>query len=106
MLRAGKRPCEHVPDARGAAMPIIEKTCGTEKRAKIAGTGLDVWEIVRTYLEVGRDWPRLKASFHWLRESDLVDAIEYAQQHVAQIDAIIQENYVGFPEDLQPDPPL
>ena len=87
-------------------MPIVESAGAPAYRARIMGTGLEVWEIVRTYLEVGRDWDDLKASFHWLRESDLVDAIEYAQQHVAEIDAVIQENYAGFPEDLRPDPPL
>ncbi len=88
-------------------MPIIEDPIRPPAQtARILGTGLEVWEIVRTYLEVGRDWSRLLASFHWLNESDLVDAIEYAQQHVADIEARIRENYNCLPEALQPDPPL
>ncbi len=87
-------------------MPIIEETRPSAQTARILGTGLEVWEIVRTYLEVGRDWSRLLASFHWLKESDLVDAIEYAQQHVADIEARIQEDYALFREALGPDPLL
>ncbi len=87
-------------------MPIVESAGAPPYRARIMGTGLEVWEIVRTYLEVGREWSRLKSSFHWLRESDLVDALEYARQHVAVIDARIQEDYALFPEALGPDPRL
>ncbi len=88
-------------------MPIIEEPARPPAQtARILGTGLEVWEIVRTYLEVGRDWEDLKASYHWLNEPDLVDAIEYAQQHVDDIDARIRENYAGFPKDLQPNPPV
>lgn len=77
-----------------------------EIRARILGTGIEVWEVVRNYLEVGRDWERLRAGLHWLTDEQLRSALDYARQHPEPINTYIQENYAGFPEDLRPNPPV
>src|SRR5207249_4253416 len=49
--------------------PGIAFTAGPSgRRATVAGTGLDVWEIVATYLSLGRDERRLREAYHWLME--------------------------------------
>ena len=41
------------------------------KRARIQGTGLEVWEIARAYDSVDRNFARLAASFDWLTSEQL-----------------------------------
>jgi uncharacterized protein (DUF433 family) len=48
------------------------------KRARIQGTGLEVWEIVRAYDSVNRDFARLAASFDWLTVDQLRAALQFA----------------------------
>ena len=43
----------------------------TGRRARVAGTGLEVWEIVSTFKGVHQDFKRLKKAYHWLTEQQL-----------------------------------
>lgn len=70
------------------------------------GTGVEVWEVVRTFLEVDRDWNRLVASYDWLTEVQLAAALDYAKEHAGAIEARIQEHYAHVPEALRPKPEL
>jgi uncharacterized protein (DUF433 family) len=47
------------------------------RRASIAGTGLDVWEVIATFKSVEEDRERLKASYGWLSEGQLSAALAY-----------------------------
>jgi uncharacterized protein (DUF433 family) len=85
---------------------IVVSTRPAEQTARVLGTGIKVWQIARTYLEVGRDWDRLRTAYHWLTEAQLRDAMRYAEEHAQAIDDRIQEDYARLPEDLRPDPPL
>jgi uncharacterized protein (DUF433 family) len=49
------------------------------KRARIQGTGLEVWEIVNAYESVDRDFARLQASFDWLAPKQLRAALRFAE---------------------------
>lgn len=49
------------------------------KRARIQGTGLDVWEIVHAYESVDRDFTRLQAGFDWLTPEQLKAALHFAR---------------------------
>jgi uncharacterized protein (DUF433 family) len=57
------------------------------RRAVVAGTGLDVWEIVATWHGTGEDFDALKASYAWLDETTLHAALGYYQLYPADIDA-------------------
>jgi len=57
------------------------------KRARIQGTGLEVWEIVRAYDSFGRDFTRLAASFDWLTTDQLAAALRFAELNPAFIAA-------------------
>lgn len=73
--------------------PGIVFTEGTSgKRARIAGAGIEVWEVVAAYKSVGEDFKRLKKTYHWLTEQQLKTAIGYYRLYPEEIDAIISEN--------------
>jgi len=47
------------------------------RRAILAGTGLDVWEVIATYKSLDRDVARLRDAYHWLTEAQLRAALGY-----------------------------
>ena len=49
------------------------------RRARVAGTGIEVWEIVATYHGVGRNLGHLRRAYHWLTDQQLIDAIAIGQ---------------------------
>jgi uncharacterized protein (DUF433 family) len=49
------------------------------KRARIQGTGLEVWEIVSAYEAVDHDVARLQAGFDWLTTEQLRAALRFAE---------------------------
>ncbi len=71
------------------------------KRARIAGTGIEVWEVVATYRSVGEDFERLSKSYHWLTVQQLKSALGYYGVYTAEIDAIIADNEALTPEEIR-----
>ncbi len=57
------------------------------RRAVVAGTGLDVWEIVATWRGGGEDVDVLKESYAWLDEPALHAALGYYRLYPAEVDA-------------------
>lgn len=73
--------------------PGVVFTEGTSgKRARIAGAGIEVWEVVAAYKSVGEDFKRLKKTYHWLTDQQLKTAIGYYRLYPEEIDAIVSEN--------------
>ena len=62
------------------------------RRARVAGTGLEVWEIINGYRSVGYDWERLEWSFDRLSRSQLQAAVTFANRNPQFIAAEIAEN--------------
>ena len=62
------------------------------RKAKIAGTGLDVWEIIATYISVNNNFPRLRKAYHWLSDQQLQAAIGYYTAYRDEIDRLIEQN--------------
>jgi uncharacterized protein (DUF433 family) len=58
----------------------------TGRRARIAGTGLEVREIIATYISVDFEFKRLQKAYHWLTEQQLRAAIGYYSLYPAEID--------------------
>jgi len=71
------------------------------KRARIAGSGLEVWEVIATYKSVDEDLKRLRKSFHWLTEQQLLSAIGYYRLYTDEIDTLIADNESQTPEAIQ-----
>ena len=57
------------------------------RRAVVAGTGLDVWEVVATWRASGEDASALKANYAWLDQTALHAALGYYQLYPAEVDA-------------------
>lgn len=57
------------------------------RRAAIAGTGLEVWEVIATYKSVGEDYEELKECYTWLGERPLSAALSYYRRYPEEIDA-------------------
>lgn len=80
-------------------VPGIVFADGTRGRVvRIAGTGLEVWEIIDEYRAVGEDWERLKGGYHWLSEQQLRAALAYAEAYPEEIDEALRENASWTPE--------
>lgn len=60
------------------------------RRAAIAGTGLDVWEIIGAWREVEGDYARLRKAYDWLTEPQLKAALSYYELYPREIDTRIQ----------------
>ena len=70
------------------------------RTAKIAGTGLGVWEVVRDFRELGEDYKALRAAFPTLTEAQLTAALMYARTYPKDVDREIEENAALTPETL------
>src|SRR5215469_1355124 len=55
----------------------------TGRRARIAGTGLDVWEVIATYRAVGKSLKRLRAAYPQMDELMLRAALSYYECYPA-----------------------
>lgn len=73
--------------------PGIIFTEGTSgRRARIAGTGIEVWEVISTYKGVNKDFDRLSKAYHWLTEQQLRSALGYYRVYPEEINHLIKQN--------------
>jgi uncharacterized protein (DUF433 family) len=75
------------------------------RRARIEGTGIDVWELISAYDELNHDFAALKEAFHWLTERQLLAAIGYARTYPEEIQRLIQTNREWSKEKAQTEIP-
>lgn len=61
------------------------------RRARVHGTGLEVWEIIHVYRLVGEDFDRLRQSFDWLTTEQLQAALIFAERNPAFIASELAE---------------
>ena len=64
----------------------------TGRRARIEGTGIEVWELVAVYLALDRDEQRLSATFDWLTERQILAALGYYRAFPEEIDELVEAN--------------
>jgi uncharacterized protein (DUF433 family) len=60
--------------------------------AKVAGTGLAVWEVVRDYLVEGRDEAKLREALPHLTPAQIKAALLYYRAWSDEIDQLIADN--------------
>jgi len=72
----------------------------TGRRAVIAGTGVDVWEVVYAYEYADRDLARLRQAFNQIPEPQLRAALAYATLYPEEIRRRIAENDAWTPERI------
>ena len=68
--------------------------------ARIAGTGLEVWEIVQGYRAVGESLERLRQAYDWLTDEQVRAALAYFEAFPAEIEARLQREAHWTPERL------
>jgi len=61
-------------------------------RARIAGTGIEVWEVIITYKSVSKKFDRLRKAYHWFTEQQLKSALGYYKTYPEEIDHLIKQN--------------
>jgi uncharacterized protein (DUF433 family) len=64
----------------------------TGRRARIAGTGIEVWEVIATYKGIAEDFARLRQAYHWLTEQQLRAAVGYYTVYKEEIDNLVKQN--------------
>jgi uncharacterized protein (DUF433 family) len=62
------------------------------REAKVAGTGLGVWEVIRDYLDEGRNRARLRRSLPQLNDAQVEAALRYYSAWPEEIDELVAEN--------------
>ncbi len=70
------------------------------RRAILAGTGLDVWEVIATYKSLDRDVAHLRGAYHWLSEAQLRAALGYYAAYPDEIERQIARNDAWTKEGL------
>lgn len=71
----------------------------------MAGTGLDVWEIVATWRASAKDFDQLRQSYAWLTEPQLRAALAYYELYPEEIDARLRREAEWTPERVASDLP-
>lgn len=72
----------------------------TGRRARIAGTGIDVWEVIRDFHGMGNSFDELRETYHWLTEKQVRAALAYYRLYPDEINERIQRNADITPESL------
>jgi uncharacterized protein (DUF433 family) len=68
-------PIEAIKMRRCPGITFVDGVTG--RRARIAGTGLEVWEIISAYNGFRKNWTNLKSAYDWLPENQLKAALNY-----------------------------
>jgi uncharacterized protein (DUF433 family) len=78
----------------------------TGRRAVVAGTGLDVWEIVATWHGGSDDFDQLRRNYEWLTEPQLRAALAYYKLYPDEIDARLSREAEWTPERIKTELPF
>jgi len=70
------------------------------RTAKIGGTGLGVWEVLRDY-GTDQDADRLRKAFPWLSQAQITAAFMYYARYRDEVQAEIDANAALTPEAIE-----
>ena len=76
------------------------------RRAVVAGTGLDIWEIIATWKDVGEGQEALRRNYPWLTEAQLRAALAYYETYPFEINARLEREAQWTPEQVRREPPF
>lgn len=78
----------------------------TGRRPVLAGTGLEVWEVIATWKVVGRHEAKLRQAYHWLAPAQLRAALTYYRFYPGEIDQRIALDEAWTPERVREEFPV
>jgi len=64
----------------------------TGRRARIAGTGIDIWEFIASFKSLDENYDKLKETYHWLSDQQIRSALSYYALYSDEIDEKISRN--------------
>lgn len=76
------------------------------RRAVVAATGLDVWEVIATWREGGEIYEELRRNYPWLSEAQLRAALAYYELFPQEIDARLERERSWTPERVRRELPF
>lgn len=76
------------------------------RRAVIAGSGLDVWEVVATWRAAGGDDEALRGDYPWLTEPQIRSALGYYRLYPEEIDERLRREEEWTPERVRRELPF
>jgi uncharacterized protein (DUF433 family) len=71
------------------------------RRARIAGAGLEVWEVIGTFRSLGKNLKRLQKTYHWLTSEQIRSALAYYSAYPEEIDKQIRKNEEANEEEIK-----
>ncbi|ETW95521.1 MAG: hypothetical protein ETSY2_47995 [Candidatus Entotheonella gemina] len=78
----------------------------TGRRAVVAGSGLDVWEIIATWQACGKDEHQLAQNYPWLTQPQLRAALAYYELYPDEIDTRLEREHQWTPERVRRELPF
>jgi uncharacterized protein (DUF433 family) len=90
---------EAIKMRRCPGVVFAEGTSG--RRARVAGAGIEVWEIIAASQSVKKDPARLQKAFHWLSPEQLRAALAYYSAYPQEIDQQIEKNQRWSQEEIR-----
>lgn len=78
----------------------------TGRRPVVAGSGLEVWEVIGTWKEVGRNYERLRAAYEWLTEPQLRAALSYYELYDGEVERQLEREARLTEERVQEELPF
>ncbi len=70
------------------------------RRATVAGTGVDIWEVIARYKAMGGDPAKTRDEFPWLTDLQLGGALLYYKLYPDEIDARLAREEQWTPEKV------
>jgi len=75
------------------------------RRAAVAATGLDVWEIIATWKTLGENEGDLQSAYDWVSPAQLAAALAYYRLYPHEIDERISLEARWSPEEIRASAP-
>ncbi|MBU4316883.1 MAG: DUF433 domain-containing protein [Proteobacteria bacterium] len=79
---------------------IIFSDGPTGRRARIAGSGIEVWELIATFQGVKENYETLKEAYDWLNDHQIRAALTYYTFYLEEIDQLIKQNEMMNQEEV------
>jgi uncharacterized protein (DUF433 family) len=95
---------EAIRSRRAPGVVFVDGATG--RRAVVAGSGLEVWEVVSAWKEVGRSYERLRAAYDWLTEPQLRAALSYYELYGEDVDRRLERESRLTQERVQSELPF